>query len=323
MQHLATRFGLSDVAVAKRCRKLNIPVPGRGYWARKSAGKHVRVTPLPKALHGEDTTPIVFAERAPVESPVEVREGPVWEQEQFEARPENRIAVHVQLSRESAISDAPSPQPVARALHFLDAFVGACKKRGFAVEKRTRGQRAGKVTVRGQVIEFQLHEPQRRIDLRKESGKRLRPGEYMYPRWRFEATGALEFQIGRIYGVERRTWRDGKRQRVEDCLNNIMVALVAGAVALHEQAEQRKCAEVERIRLARLEHEETTQREEEEARVQQLITDADGWTRVERLRRFANAIESDAIARSSGCHHAFPRARGEARAGTLASFWDA
>jgi hypothetical protein len=300
MQRLALRFGISDVAIAKRCRKLNIPVPGRGYWARKAAGQRVRVTALPKARDGEDSKPIVFAVHAPVEAPVEVREGPVWEQEQFEARPENRIVVHVQLSRESSNPDAPLPQPVARALHFLDAFVGACKKRGFAVEKRTRGQRAGKVTVRDQVIEFQLHEPQRRVDLLKESGKRLKPGEYFYPRWRFEDTGTLEFQVGHVYGIERRTWRDGKRQRIEECLNAIMVALVAGAVALNTQAEERKRAEVERIRLARLEHEETMQREGEEQRVQQLIADADGWMRAERLRRFADAIETDAIARSPG-----------------------
>jgi hypothetical protein len=35
MIELAKDFGLSDVALAKRCRKLGVPVPGRGYWARK------------------------------------------------------------------------------------------------------------------------------------------------------------------------------------------------------------------------------------------------------------------------------------------------
>ena len=39
MQRLAVRFGISGVAIAKRFRKLNIPVPGRGYWARKVAGQ--------------------------------------------------------------------------------------------------------------------------------------------------------------------------------------------------------------------------------------------------------------------------------------------
>ena len=45
---LAKDFGLSDVALAKRCRKLAIPVPGRGYWARVAAGQVPRQPPLKK-----------------------------------------------------------------------------------------------------------------------------------------------------------------------------------------------------------------------------------------------------------------------------------
>jgi hypothetical protein len=45
---LAKDFGLSDVALAKRCRKLAIPVPGRGYWARVAAGQAPRQPPLKK-----------------------------------------------------------------------------------------------------------------------------------------------------------------------------------------------------------------------------------------------------------------------------------
>lgn len=48
MQELAKDFGLSDVALAKRCRKLAVPVPGRGYWARVAAGQTPRQAPLKK-----------------------------------------------------------------------------------------------------------------------------------------------------------------------------------------------------------------------------------------------------------------------------------
>jgi len=34
MVKVAVRFGVSDVAVAKACRRHDIPVPGLGYWAR-------------------------------------------------------------------------------------------------------------------------------------------------------------------------------------------------------------------------------------------------------------------------------------------------
>ena len=46
MSELARDVGISDVALAKRCRKLGIPVPGRGYWARVSAGQSPRRPPL-------------------------------------------------------------------------------------------------------------------------------------------------------------------------------------------------------------------------------------------------------------------------------------
>jgi hypothetical protein len=44
---LAQEFGLSDVGVAKACRKMKIPVPSRGYWAKIQAGQHPPKTPLP------------------------------------------------------------------------------------------------------------------------------------------------------------------------------------------------------------------------------------------------------------------------------------
>ncbi len=39
MRTIAASVGISDVALAKHCKKANIPVPNRGYWARKQAGK--------------------------------------------------------------------------------------------------------------------------------------------------------------------------------------------------------------------------------------------------------------------------------------------
>jgi hypothetical protein len=49
---LAKEYGLSDRGLAKVCSRLRIPVPGRGYWAKRAAGKPVlKRSPLP-ALNG-------------------------------------------------------------------------------------------------------------------------------------------------------------------------------------------------------------------------------------------------------------------------------
>ncbi|MCG7969996.1 MAG: hypothetical protein JBO36_05000 [Candidatus Thiodiazotropha taylori] len=50
--HLAKRFGVSDVAIGKACRKASIPMPPAGFWARMKAGKTVKRIPLPPRAPG-------------------------------------------------------------------------------------------------------------------------------------------------------------------------------------------------------------------------------------------------------------------------------
>jgi hypothetical protein len=47
VQSLAKALGISDVGLAKICKKLNVPRPGRGYWAKASAARKVLKKPLP------------------------------------------------------------------------------------------------------------------------------------------------------------------------------------------------------------------------------------------------------------------------------------
>jgi hypothetical protein len=53
LQTLAKRFGFSDVALAKACRKADIPLPGLGYWAKRAAGKALPQPPLPPRGFGK------------------------------------------------------------------------------------------------------------------------------------------------------------------------------------------------------------------------------------------------------------------------------
>lgn len=44
---VAKRYGMSDNGLRKHCKKLGIPLPTSGYWAKLKAGKNVAKTPLP------------------------------------------------------------------------------------------------------------------------------------------------------------------------------------------------------------------------------------------------------------------------------------
>ena len=45
--HVAKDYGVSDVAIHKICKSMNIPTPSSGYWAKLKYGKEVKKTPLP------------------------------------------------------------------------------------------------------------------------------------------------------------------------------------------------------------------------------------------------------------------------------------
>jgi hypothetical protein len=50
---VAKRYEISDVALAKTCRKLNVPLPPRGYWARSPERREVGRRALPELKAGE------------------------------------------------------------------------------------------------------------------------------------------------------------------------------------------------------------------------------------------------------------------------------
>lgn len=46
---VAKKYSVSDVAIHKICKSLDIPTPPPGYWAKRRAGKDVTIPPLPKS----------------------------------------------------------------------------------------------------------------------------------------------------------------------------------------------------------------------------------------------------------------------------------
>jgi hypothetical protein len=320
LRTIARDYGISDVALKKHCRKLNIPTPGLGYWAKKEAGHTMRRIPLPRAKSDTPTfTNIAVGNRTePKPAPTE---GPVWEQSQYEADPKNKIVVaddlegaprsvrHTRAALRQAKSDecgivrpfgagcldvAVTRESVDRALRIFHAFLTACDARDFAITLSQDGKPGCTVTVRNERVAIRIEERTRREE-RKATNPPRGPHEYAprpYPRYEFFPTGRLLFRIAEQYLYDVRcSWADGTRQRVEDCLNDVMVALVAAAEAKRQAREaaeerQRRWAEEEQQRAER-----ARVRELEERRYKQLLQDFDAWELATRLRAFAVAAE--------------------------------
>ena len=163
MVALAKKIGISDVALRKRCRKLNIPLPPQGYWLRsKRLGKEYR-PPLPP-FKGNDTIEIKKSIKEPTSPPADPEQASEAEAGiAFEKRSENLIHVPLTLSsphplikharsllkdtkpsfandeilrvwREKCLDIRVSKGSVDRALRIMDALIKALGK-NYTVDK--------------------------------------------------------------------------------------------------------------------------------------------------------------------------------------------
>jgi len=111
---VAKSMGISDVALAKQCRGANVPIPPRGWWARKAAGKAGEPTPLPPR-------PFVMANFFPAYAPgspgAEGDEAPPTFRDLAEVEQQIRAAVRpVKVS-----TNLEAPHPIVARLLKQDA----------------------------------------------------------------------------------------------------------------------------------------------------------------------------------------------------------
>jgi len=93
-------------------------------------------------------------------------------------------------------------------------------------------------------------------------------------------------------GPIRRTWADGKYQRVENCLGDFIVGLRVGAAAIKKNRQETEERE-RRQEEERKQQEEERQKAEEQKRKAELVAELIGnWEEAARLRNFAKAIET-------------------------------
>lgn len=89
---LCGQYGLSDNGLRKVCKRLNVPVPKRGYWAKVEAGQKPRKAALPKEAKTTATDVWCAPKREKTAADTADVE---WlrDREAFEADPANRIEV--------------------------------------------------------------------------------------------------------------------------------------------------------------------------------------------------------------------------------------
>ena len=326
MRKLAPRYGLSDVALAKICKKYKIPRPPAGYWAKIKHGHRPKQTPLPAC---NDTALQTVTIRMHPASGHGASHGP---KTMDATEGKERSAFHIAVLHElidphplvkktqksllaaragydglvspratDALNIRVSPKSVGRAMRIMDAFLKACVAHGFTVSAgHDHTHKDITVHVNGADVKISFAEKVNRVERAltpKEELNKLRlPSLYDQPRHIKFPSGRLSMKITTWSRRGfRRQWTDGKKQRLENCLNSLFVSLLKISEEIKENrrkaeeaARRREAFERERAAKLSLIH-------EEEERVKQLEAEVGAWHRSERIRRYVEVVNKAAL----------------------------
>ena len=316
MARLAKEYGISDVALAKICKKLKVPYPGRGYWRRKETGKAVKQPPLPPnsdpakqavtiyptlrpdALEpvSEETTQRITAEQAP-EQKIEVpdRLGKTHRllsgqlTEWRSASVDEYGAIRSGSLRQLNIR--VSPQHLSRAVRIMNALFFALEVRSHQVGIQDGYKKTLGVRIDRHPIEFGLEEKFQRIERSRD--KTNPQDSWRYHRYEYISTGTLMLKITE-WGADglQKIWSDGKTTKLENCLNDFVIGLLEVAEAVKVRRLKQEQEEQLRREAERRRQEEAIKRQEELARLEALEQEAANWAKAQQLRSYLSALKN-------------------------------
>lgn len=301
---LAKEWELSDVGLAKVCKKHEIPHPPLGYWAKVAAGYKVPIPPL----KGNPDTLIHFSggpsQKAPklagaikevVTAAIDAKANPAndtgtmplarWTKKtekalQRKPTPHGFISGRDETFRVS-ISESSRDRAV-RLLNTLEIGLTAAGM-AWAIDEKHHYV-VGKM--HGETIAFEMSERYARTEHVK---------KHPQYEWMNEKTYTYQFLDELVIRIEgwyegRKSWSDGKTQRLEDKMTEVIAGFLAAAEAMRlktiEREEQhRRWEEEARIRAER----ERIEREEREF-LKFALEESAHWKNANRLRAYADHL---------------------------------
>jgi len=308
---LAEELGISGRGLGKICSRFEIPVPPRGYWAKLAAGKHVTRAPLPTAK--SDAPSEILIQPSP-EGPAAAL--PEQVRAEVTAVLENRDQIQVpetlrsphpivkgwleqkrerrkvdQLSGRR--SEPPLDASERRKLRILSAIFSEIEKLGHAV-KDTRGEVYFEIGA--QRLDYKVSEHYKQVQIQLSDEERRHSwNPAIATRTDLEATGELCFEITTyISELIRKRWRDGKRNKLEEQLGDLIAGLIKAAAIRKEWERVRAEDERQRQELERQRMEQERLRRIDTARWRHICELAMASRQASIVRTFLDQLEERA-----------------------------
>ncbi len=333
VQSLARALGISDVGLAKICKKLNVPRPGRGYWAKSPAARKLLKRPLPPLRADQEETYHV-AQAATVGGAGWTREALKHLAEEGVAVPfasqglesggthpliakyrsvleECGLGVSDLLSKKACLAVSVSPSQLDRSLTLLQRLFGAFESQGYPVEvlpprpamhtqagyEPFHPSRTG-VRIKGELVAFEIKEASETVEVPPPVSKyrtTVSLGATLQPTHRAILSGHLILEIvdPTPHGMRRR-WMERESRSIEKDLDPFFRAVMAIAEHAHQRTMERDARRKAEEEAARLKREAEAQRAELAARMFDLESRLMDVQQAQAIRAFAEAVQADA-----------------------------
>lgn len=326
---VAKKYKVSDVAIHKVCKSLNIPTPPPGYWAKLRAGQQVEKTPLPQGddksqktgiqtgytasasessqgaldFLDEETQKIVLAIASQVLIPDE-------NERMHSAIIAHRKAIVEWKKRESKndgnrwqARNAPQPpylvgsiadESIPRACHIIDALIKAMEPLGCKLTDSLS------FIVSGETVSISFSESQDKLDHvpTKDENRQLLEYEEQRKKYSYASKPQIRKYDYKFNGRlsltvnGEKTFRDCKSYRLEERLGDVLIELYIAAENLKQQRLAREEAERKRREEEKRKEERRERYNKEIDRTVALANEAKDYDIACQIRAYIAAYKS-------------------------------
>jgi hypothetical protein len=311
---VAVDYGISDVALAKICKKLDVPRPPVGYWNRVQHGQSPPRLALPPRRRDipADAEIVGAVSAAPPPPPGSKPVFPVIPvpetlshphatvrriREELDKKPFNNGAIALYGSHETVVRVTSAGRE--RALILLDALAKALATRGHELAFGVRHE--GRKTfyslaahVGEQAVDVFLYESTKQIQhvkTKAELEAKARGKSIFIPTYDFPPTGKFRLTVGRRYRPSGRTWSGGKRRKLETLLGEIVVGIEETARMQIEEDREREARRKADAKWARRQEIARRKVEHEKRLEADLFGMVRAWRDADGVRAFLAAVE--------------------------------
>ncbi len=320
LQQLAKQFCLSDVGLAKICKKHQIPVPGRGYWRKIETGKKASQKLLPKLKDASINIEIVYREKE--KEPQVIYSDAFNEIAKKESEVLNKITVSYDniikhkyaLRAEKLLINAKSdnnniihsrakcPPPIyvtknslPRTIQIIDTLLSALKNRNFSIQWPKENTRYFSTTIENIEIGFSISEKFDRKDHKPTKEEIAEQKEFSWrtpPKWDYHPNGKLCLNLLTPKNVcnIKHHWNDGKIKRIENQFNEFIIEIYKVAEEYKLAEERKKQWEIEAAERQKQYIEIQRQEAEYKRKVDYMFSAIESWKQSKLIEDFCQEI---------------------------------